>query len=142
MGGSTRPTVGTLILYKLRLLAHNRPACLVLLGILASAVAIRLSCTQADLPAIDTCYVVYWEQNSWIRHLEKAANEALLEHNLRTEVVPVEQVTPDDSVIRYPHGVNSIQIPPLRQHATEPDGWFVWYWYAGSDPARLLPCMI
>jgi len=118
-----------LLRLQLRILANNRPACLVL----ACLVVAPLVPLPRQAPVTGTCYVVYWQEDAWIQSLKSD-----LERRARTdppiEIIPVERFVDDDEVIRYPWGTHSIQIRPPEGAR---DHWVVWCWYSGSDPSVL-----
>jgi hypothetical protein len=122
--------VTNLLRLQLRILANNRPACLVLVCLVGAAL---VPLPRRALPPPDTCYVAYWQEDAWIERLKSEVDQRAPDQPL-IEVVPAEHFADADGVIRYPPGAHSIQIrPPDGTH----DHWVIWCWYSGSDPSVL-----
>ncbi len=125
--------VTNLLRLQLRILANNRPACLVLVCLVAAALVPLPRCA---LPPADTCYVVYWQEDAWIERLKSELDQRT-QNQLSIEVVSAEHFADADGVIRYPPGTHSIQIRPPEGPR---DHWTIWCWYNGSDPSVLDEC--
>ncbi len=126
-----RSIVGLLLL-QLRMLLRNRSACaLVLMLIVAAAFLGRSTIDDVE----DICYVLYWQEDDWIRHLRTALPD---DGPLRIELAKACDFTNEHGLITYPLGAHSIQIRPPE---TDTEPWRIWYWYSGNQPEVLQPAI-
>jgi hypothetical protein len=124
------PIVRTLLAKEVARLAGHRGA-LALIGLLAAA---ALLLRAAGPPAVDTCWIDYWEDGPWIRGLR-----ASLPPELRRLVRfrPVADAPVDGAgILQYGLTEGAIQLRPLPPAADRPRVK-VWVWYPGDDPAAL-----
>lgn len=155
--------IWTLVRLEARVLLQNRMACVVIVLILIAAVMLRFQKTNTDAnlttSSKEVCYVMYWQQDDWVRRLQVAAQAEKRNGGLSIEVIPAAELTDTDGVIRYPPQAHSIQLRPIQptdETTDEADvkmkgetpgiltvdgreGWLIWYWYSGSDAAAILP---
>ena len=120
----------SLLRLQLRILTSNRAACMVVLLLFVAAFVVG----RPKPPTDDgTCYVLYWDEDSWVERLRAEIPPRGMD-DPRIDVRPVEQFLDSRGVICYPRGAHSIQLRP-------PDGsrshWLVWYWYSGSNPQAM-----
>ncbi|HUG90908.1 MAG TPA: hypothetical protein VML55_08750 [Planctomycetaceae bacterium] len=123
-----------LVALEARALLRNRTACGVLVLAVLAAASWRLGRDRLAAADGETCYVVYWELDGWVRRLEAAAREN--PDGLAIRVVHAGELADAAGTIRYPSRAHSIQLRPLRGPARR---WKVWFWHSGSDPAALWP---
>ena len=161
--------VWTLVRHEARVVRQNRMAGVLILFMLFAAAMLRFKDENQQALPRDVCYVLYWQEDDWVRRLQTAARTAQLQDGLTIEVVPACDLTGSDGIIRYPPGSHSIQLRPIEPSVKEldrssgpnrrvpytntgripnkspeaavikPGGWLVWYWYSGSDAAALFP---
>jgi hypothetical protein len=132
-------TIWTLVALEARILLANRMAVAVIVFFLLAALHLRLNRDKFPAPAGEVCYVLYWEESDWMRALQASAARTRAEQGLAIEVLPADQLTGDDGVIRYPPGSCSIQIRPLEPGPDRQARYKIWHWHAGSDPGMLWP---
>jgi len=128
-----------LVRHELRLLRQNRVAAMVLVITLLAAFSMRWRREKAAETAGPACYIVYWQEDDWVRHLRAAIDSLDEQFQPPIRLVAAEQLTDDDGVIRYPRGSHSIQLRPQPTEPGQPQRYLVWYWYDGADPAALWP---
>jgi len=133
------PMTLALVENELRVLWQNRMACAVLVLALLTAVILRLDRDRQTRVGDDVCYVLYWEEDDFVRSLKGAALRARNEQGLAIEVLPADELTDGDGIIRYPAGSHSIQLRLVESPAGAPPGHLAWYWHSGADPAALWP---
>ena len=119
----------SLLRFQMRILANNRPACVVLACL---AVASVLPMPQRKASS-DTCYILFWQEDVWVQRL-RTELETRTENEPPIEIVPAERFVGEDGLIQYPMGTHSIQIRPPERPG---DHWTVWCWYSGTDPSVL-----
>jgi hypothetical protein len=79
-------------------------------------------------PAVQRCYIDYWDDNSLVDHLRQHVPEEWKE---RVRFRPTDQLDLDDEgTIVYPPHTGAIQLRP---------GGHVYFWYPGSDRTALAP---
>lgn len=133
---------------------HNRPS--LVLAALLVLVSVLVAVGHEDGPfgadnAPAVCYVLYWEEDAFVRHLA-----AQHETGLDIRVLPVEELSDRNGMIQYPGDIRrrtilSIQIRPghwepvAGQHFApvapppSPPKYKVWYWYSEGRAEALLP---
>ncbi len=112
---------------------------MVILFVLFVATMLRFQEANQYPSAQEVCYVLYWQEDDWIRRLQTAARLAKESDCLSIEVVPAADLTGTDGIIRYPPESHSIQLRPIKPTDDGRDGWLVWYWYSGTDAAAIFP---
>lgn len=128
-----------LLVQELRILCHNRAACFILVMIPITAWAVRLRCDREPIATEETCYIVFWNEDDWVRHLQAALRRQDRPEWLRIQLVPVERLAAADGIIRYPPNSHSIQLRPLEPLKDGRNRWLVWYWHSGRDASQLWP---
>lgn len=135
----TRNCIWTLVRLEARVLCQNRMACVVILFILIAATMLRFQEANQHPSSQEVCYVLYWQEDDWIRRLQTAARAARKSGGLSIEVISVADLTGTDGVIRYPPKSHSIQLRPIEPTDDGRGGWLIWYWYSGTDAAAIFP---
>lgn len=120
-----------LVRHELRILWQNRMACVVLALTLLTAVFLRIDRGRAPTAARDVCFILYWNDDDFVRYLRGAILDPQQTGGLRFEVLPAAAMTGTDGMIRYPPGSHSIQLRSPER--------VVWYWHSGSDPSAMWP---
>jgi hypothetical protein len=125
-----------LLRHELRVLCQNRMACLILLSLPTTVLVPRTWNPPRANPPRETCYIVYWKEDAFVRHLKSALRHSAPD-GPPIAIVPVSQLAGRDGLIEYPAGSHSIQLRPLDSSVDGPDRRLVWYWYSGGDAGRL-----
>ena len=128
-----------LLRQELRILCHNRTACFILAMIPITAWAVGLRRDSESIAPKETCYIVFWNEDDWVRHLQAALRRQDRPEWLRIQLVPVERLAATDGTIRYPPNSHSIQLRPLEPLQDGRSRWLVWYWHSGRDASQLWP---
>jgi hypothetical protein len=118
--------------HQLRLLKENSSACAVIFALAGTMLLLSLHPSSVR---DNTCYVLYWEDDAWVRCLRESA---ALAAPLEIQVAHVSRFTNGAGLIAYPVGAHSIQLRPAERPG---QGHVVWYWYSGPDPAALQPAV-
>jgi hypothetical protein len=128
-----------LVQHELRILLQNRMACVVILLTFATASFLRIDRNRQPTVPRDTCYVLYWQEEEFVEHLKRAARGAQTDRGLAIEVLPADNFSGEDGIIRYPPGSHSIQLRTREQSPGNQRDRVIIYWYSGADPAAMWP---
>ena len=86
-------------------------------------------------PSVHNCFVDYWQNDAWIKHLESHVPDEL-RGSLRFRQVP--RVMGDHEQLVYPPGTGAIQIRPNGTEAGQPR-FLIWLWQPSGDETGLTP---
>jgi hypothetical protein len=102
--------------------------------LVAAALLMTLFGRQRDagdtmLGGVEWCFVDYWNEDAWVRHLRASVPEELHE---RIKFRNVPKATGPGETITYPSRAGAIQLRPL-----EDGGFKIWFWHPDENGASL-----
>jgi len=128
------PMIRTLLGRECLRLVKN-PSAVILLGLL-TAIALLIAVSRPQPRAPMTCWIVYWEDSSWIEHLRDRLPE-----RPRIRVESQSRFRRVGEHLLYPPNSCAIELPPLEQDAApgKASAVRIHYRYDGDDANVLMP---